>query len=448
MTTAIVPAVVNLEWYAEVPRSVRRHVLFGIGLVGLAFGGFGFWAATAPLAAAVISQGTFVATGQNKVIQHLEGGMIEEMPVREGDIVTTGQILVTLDDTAALATERQLLLRELRLRAILSRLNDEAMNARSFTEASASEVKTMDDEATRQIYDGQRANFVAWREKLDNDLELYEYNIDALTFRRDGVTGQVQSMQDQRDLLLFELQSRTRLLEQGLVTRSEVMELQRAVADADGDLARLNAEIQEIDAQISKYMGEKVQAQDAARQAALDESQSVEIELDSVREQIRHAQNVLERTEIRSPVDGQVVRVYYHTTGGVVESGKPIMEILPSGVPLLIETTISRNQIDDVHEGELVSVRLVALSQRTTPVLQGRLEYLSPDSIADDTSAGRKEVYLARITISPEELSRLPGFVPTPGMPAEVMVQTAQRTFFDYLSKPVSDSMSRAFREN
>src|SRR5690606_23690046 len=156
------------------------------------------------------------------------------------------------------------------------------------------------------------------------------------------------------------------------------------------------------------------------------------------------AQNVLERTEIRSPVDGQVVRVYYHTTGGVVESGKPIMEILPSGVPLLIETTISRNQIDDVHEGELVSVRLVALSQRTTPVLQGRLEYLSPDSIADDTSAGRKEVYLARITISPDELSRLPGFVPTPGMPAEVMVQTAQRTFFDYLSKPVSDSMSRA----
>ena len=446
MTAANVPAV-NLEWYAEVPRSVRRHVLFGIGLIGLAFGGFGFWAATAPLAAAVISQGTFVATGQNKVIQHLEGGIIEEMPVREGDIVTAGEVLVTLDDTAALATERQLLLRELRLEAILSRLNDEATNALSFTAPPASELQAM-DEATRQIYEGQRANFAAWREKLDNDLELYEHNIHALTFRRDGVNGQVQSMQDQRDLLLFELQSRTRLLEQGLVTRSEVMELQRAVADADGDIARLNAEIQEIDSQISKYLGEKVQAQDMARQAALDEAQSVEIELDSVREQIRHARNVLERTQIRSPVDGQVVRVYYHTTGGVVESGKPIMEILPSGVPLLIETTISRNQIDDVHEGEPVAVRLVALSQRTTPVLQGRLEYLSPDSIADDSTAGRKEVYLARVTISAEELSRLPGFVPTPGMPAEVMVQTAQRTFFDYLSKPVSDSMSRAFREN
>ena len=129
MTAANVPTV-NLEWYAEVPRSVRRHVLFGIGLIGLAFGGFGFWAATAPLAAAVISQGTFVATGQNKVIQHLEGGIIEEMPVREGDIVTAGEVLVTLDDTAALATERQLLLRELRLEAILSRLNDEAGSAR------------------------------------------------------------------------------------------------------------------------------------------------------------------------------------------------------------------------------------------------------------------------------------------------------------------------------
>ena len=115
---------VDLEWYRDVPRSIRRHAIFGVSLVAVAFGGFGLWAATAPLAAAVISQGTFVATGQNKIIQHLEGGIIEDLAVREGELVKAGQVLVTLDDTAALATERQLLLRELRLEAILSRLND------------------------------------------------------------------------------------------------------------------------------------------------------------------------------------------------------------------------------------------------------------------------------------------------------------------------------------
>jgi HlyD family secretion protein len=226
------------------------------------------------------------------------------------------------------------------------------------------------------------------------------------------------------------------------------MELQRAIADADGDAARLAAEVEEIDAQIAKFVGEMTQTQDDARQAALNEVQSAEIELDSVREQIRHARNVLERTLIRSPVDGKVVRIYYHTTGGVVESGKPIMEILPSGVPLLIETTISRNQIDDVRQGEPVAVRLIALSQRTTPVLNGTLDYLSPDSVVDGSSNSQLEVYLARVTLPIEEIGRVPGFVPTPGMPVEIMVQTAQRTFFDYLSKPISDSMSRAFRED
>lgn len=436
---------IDLEWYEGVPRSVRRHAMFGIALVVLCFGGFGLWAATAPLAAAVISQGTFVATGQNKIIQHLEGGIIEDLSVREGDLVKAGDVLVTLDDSAALATERQLLLREMRLEAILSRLGDEVANAAQFTEPDAAAEK-LDPEAV-EIYDSQRAHFVAWREKLDNDLTLYQHNIDALESRKAGVASQLDSVQRQRELLLLELESRTALLQKGLVTRSEVMTLQRAVADADGDVARLASESDEIDAQVAKFLGEQTQAQDDARQSALNEVQSAEIELDSVREQIRHARNVLDRTKVRSPVDGKVVRIYYHTTGGVVESGKPIMEILPSGVPLLIETTISRNQIDDVRQGESVAVRLTALSQRTTPVLTGRLDYLSPDSVLEGAN-GQPEVYLARVTIPPEEIARVPGFVPTPGMPAEVMVQTAQRTFFDYLSKPISDSMSRAFREN
>jgi HlyD family type I secretion membrane fusion protein len=142
-----------------------------------------------------------------------------------------------------------------------------------------------------------------------------------------------------------------------------------------------------------------------------------------------------------------VVRLYYHTPGGVIESGKPIMEILPSDVPLIIEAQVLRTEIDSVKVGQEATVRLTALNQRTTPVLNGEVYYVSADSLPDAANNGAREVYLARVSLPVRELSRVPGFAPTPGMPAEILIQTAERTFFDYLTKPIRDSMARAFME-
>jgi len=437
----------SLSWYRDVPRDIGRQVTFGLVIIGLAFGGFGVWASTAPLAAAVISSGSFVATGENKIVQHLEGGIIKDLDVREGEQVRAGQVLVTLDETAAFSNEQQLKLRLARLEAIKARLVAQASGAERYT-APATILDASFAANIAEIRESQRAHFEAWRDKLANELQLFERNIAALEFRRGGEVARLDSMTAQRDLLLSEMSSKAALLDKGLVTRSELFEIQRAVADADGDIARLEAEIQEIDTQILKYQGELVAAGDAAQQASLQEMQSVEIELDAVREQIRNARSVLARTEITSPVDGTVVRLYYHTTGGVVESGKPILEILPSGVPLIIEAPILRNQIDDVKQGQEATVRLVALNQRTTPVLTGEVYYVSADAIPDASSQQDREVYLARVSIPTEEIARIPGFSPTPGMPAEIMIQTRERTFFEYLIKPVVDSMSRAFREN
>ncbi len=140
-------------------------------------------------------------------------------------------------------------------------------------------------------------------------------------------------------------------------------------------------------------------------------------------------------------------RVYYHTSGGVIESGRPILEILPENEPLIVETQIPRADIDSVRTGQPATVRLVALNQRTTPVLNGLVDYVSADAITDGTSGQAKEVYIARVTLSPRELRRVANFTPTPGMPAEIMIQTEERTFAQYLARPVVDSMSRAFRE-
>ncbi|WEK02898.1 MAG: HlyD family type I secretion periplasmic adaptor subunit [Candidatus Devosia phytovorans] len=436
----------NLEWYSGVPRSIRNYVLFGLGLIFVTFAGFGSWAATAPLSAAVIAPGSFVATGENKIVQHFEGGIVKDLLVREGDHVTQGQPLLLLDPTAAHAGAQQLQLRLIRLEMVWTRLNAVA-NHLSEMVLPASVTGQLDNPEVAAIIESQRGNFEAASSKLENETALMQQNIAALDFRVAGRRSQIESMQRQLALLREDQTVMLDLRAKGVTTQSDVRTIERSVADAEGDIARLESEVQEAQAQAEKFRREIIQANDTIAQSALDEMQSVEAELDAVREQIQQANSVLARTTISAPVTGTVVRMFYHTTGGVIESGKPIFEILPAEVPLIVEVKIPRMQIDEVRQGEPATVRLTALNQRTTPVLDGEVIYVSADTIADAADMNH-EVYIARVGIAPEQLARVEGFHPTPGMPAEVFVKTRERTFLEYLVKPVTDSMSRAFHEN
>jgi HlyD family secretion protein len=436
----------QVEWYSEVPRSIRLHSFTGFAILLASFGGFGYWAATAPLASAVIAQGSFVATGNNKIIQHLEGGIIRELMVNEGDVVHEGDILLTLDPTAALATERALKMRRLRLEAVVARLKAEAEGAKDFRIPDVVEQEASDPDVNALI----QSQFVIFRSKqvkLDEQLNLIEKNITSLAFRNEGYDGQKKSFVTQLKLLTDEQDSKQKMAEIGVVRRSDLLAVQRAVADAMGELARIESEINESESQVAKYRQEAVIAINANKQAALDALETAESDLESVREQAREATGVLDRTVIRSPVSGTVVRAYYHTAGGVITTGKPIMEILPNNVPLIIEAQVLRTSIDQLHEGETATIRLSALNRRTTPVLYGDVFYVSADSVEDASGSTQRDVYIVRVKVPPEELKRIPGFKPVPGMPADVMIQSAERTFFEYLSKPIVDSMSRAFRE-
>ncbi|MCV3273585.1 HlyD family type I secretion periplasmic adaptor subunit [Roseobacter sinensis] len=436
----------NGDWHADVPRSVYKQVIFGFALMVLTFGGFSLWAFRAPLAAAVISQGSFVATGQNKIVQHLEGGIIRDIVIREGDRVSQGQLLIRLDQTAAAAKERELYLRQMRLEATEARLlaQHERLPLPVFPEALSS--KTNDFEIA-SIIDGQMLAFNMAESALDDDLSLLQRNYDALEVRRVGYAVQLDAHKRQLELLSDELEIKTDLLEDGLIRRSEMTALKRVLIEAEGQIGRLEAEVDEIEQIKFKYEEQINQTDARYRQEALDNLQIVQAELDGIREQVRAAMNVRERADVLAPVSGVVVRLYYHTSGGVIESGRPILEILPEDEPLIVETQIPRADIDSVSTGQNATVRLVALNQRTTPVLNGQVEYVSADAVTNKSTASAEEVYVARITLSPEELRRVANFTPTPGMPAEVMIQTEERTFAQYLAKPVTDSMSRAFRE-
>ena len=443
--TAIVK-VHDLEWYADVPRSISKQTKVGLLLIAVTFGGFGTWAFTAPLAAAIIAQGSFVASGQNKIVQHLEGGIIKDLLVSEGDHVLYDQPLVRMDETAAKATERQLFLRQVRLDAVAARLTAE-VNRSPEISYPKDVTDNMDDPEIKPIVDSQQLNFDAARSKLQSEIGLLKQNISAYRYRADGYQQQRDAVGRQLVLMKEEFAGKKTLSEKGLLRATELKSIQRAMADADGQIGRLGAEVAEIGAEIIKIEQQITQAEEAYKQAALEQLQNLEGDLDTVREQLRQAQSVLNRVTINAPVAGTIVRMYYHTSGGVIESGKPILEILPSDVPLVIETLVSRSDIDNVRVGQSAAIRLTALNRRTTPVLDGKVIYVSADALPDNTGPAPREIYVARISLAPSELARVHGFTPTPGMPAEVLVQTEERTFFRYLTKPIADSMSRAFME-
>lgn len=433
-------------WYQDVPRSIGKQTVFGLLLLLTTFGGFGAWAMLAPLAAAVIAQGSFVATGQNKIVQHLEGGIIADILVKEGDHVSEGQPLLTLDRTLALATTRELSLRRIRLEATQARLMAEQQHLDQLVFPPHLEAERGDAEA-EMILNGQMLAFQASSASVANDISVISRNLEALTIRMTGYGIQLDSTRSQLGLLAEELESKTQLVERGLSRRSEALTLRRAMFEADGQVGRLEAEIAELTEMRAKFEAQISKTRDDYSRNALTQLQTIESELESVREQLRRSENILGRTDVLAPVDGTVVRLYYHTTGGVVESGRPIAEILPADAPLIIEVLVPRANIDSVSVGQAATVRLTGMNQRTTPVLNGLVEYVSADAISDGSNGTRREVYLSRVTVSSEQLQRVQNFSPTPGMPAEIMIQTAERTFAQYLAKPVMDSMTRAFRE-
>jgi HlyD family secretion protein len=167
------------------------------------------------------------------------------------------------------------------------------------------------------------------------------------------------------------------------------------------------------------------------------------------RERILASRRILKRIRISSPVKGVVVKLRYHTPGGVVEAGKTVMEIVPIGERLLIKVRVRPQDIDNVKIGQQATIKLTALRQRITPMIAGEVVYVSVDPLPDEKGAqiSRNDVYVARVAPIASEVVQIRGFAPTPGMPAEVYIRTAERTFFEYLLPPLRDSMTRASRE-
>lgn len=448
MANEIVPY--HQQWYAQVPRSTKGATRAGYAVLVFGVGGFLLWASLAPIDGAVISPGNFVATSQNKTVQHLEGGIIKEILVKEGEPVEQGQPLMRLDDTAARTELARLLLRQTHLMATVARLDAE------MTEADKIEVpKELAGIATeagasgpQPVIESQRQLFEAHRNKLTSDIAIQERGAAALRQRIKGDKERVEAIAQQITLVNEELDGKAHLFKAGLLRKPEFFALQRARLTLVGERGRIQSEIEDGQERVAAAEKTIIRTRQLAVQQAAEDLQSASGELKDVSERIMMARGVLRRVEIRAPVKGIVVKLNYHTPAGVIRPGNDILALLPSGDELIIQVNVRPQDIAHVKVGQEALVRLTALNQRTTPMITGTVVFVSADALPNEKKLNSDNIYVARVGLDPARTAEIKDFLPTPGMPAEVYIKTGRRTFFEYLARPVLDTMSRAFRES
>ncbi|HET9904109.1 MAG TPA: HlyD family type I secretion periplasmic adaptor subunit [Xanthobacteraceae bacterium] len=443
------PSNEDSQWYAGIPRSARTYTIFGIVVLGATFMGFGVWGSTAPIAGAVVTSGVFVATGQNKIIQHLEGGVIREILVREGDIVEQGQTLMLLDEVTPRAELRRLELRRLRQVAMDARLQAEMREEPRVNFPPDVLAAAERDPNVARLVESERMTFEARRSNLATEIATINEGINALQERIQGSKVQLTGVHQQIKLLDEEIEAKSHLLQKGLVRKPELLVLQRAKANLQGEIGRLHGDIGDARERISRAREQIVGARKTAIKTAVEQLHEVRAELNDVQERMLAAKGVLDRVRITAPVKGVVVKLRYHTPGGVVEPGKPIMEILPLRAELILEGRVRPQDIDTVRRGHRAMVRLTALNQRITPMVAAEVIYVSADALPDEKKGvqATSDVYVVRVRLNEQEAAKVPNFTPTPGMPAEMYIKINERTFLQYLMRPIEDTMSRAFRE-
>jgi len=437
-------------WYDSLPRSTRLPTFAGALIMAVVLMGFGVWGNMAPIAGAVVASGVFVVTGQNKIVQHLEGGMIREIFVREGDTVEAGQVLLELDDTAARAELQRLFLRRIRLSAIDARLQAEMREEQEIVLPPEIVTWLGKSPEVKEIVESQQLTFTARRNNLNSDIKSIRESINALEERIRGSRVQLDAVHRQIVLLDEEIVTKDRLVQAGLVRKPELMVLQRQKANLEGEVGRIMGDIGDAKERIARAVEQINGVRKTAIKTAVEQMHEIRGELADVRERMLSSKGILDRIRVTAPVSGIVVKLRYHTRGGVVEAGKNIMELLPLKDELIIEARLRPQDIDSVKHGQTAMVRLTALNQRITPMVSGEVVYLSADTLADEKKSqqvGPTDIYLVRVRLNREESRNVPDFSPTPGMPAEVYIKTAERTFFQYIVRPIHDSMMRAFRE-
>jgi HlyD family type I secretion membrane fusion protein len=434
---------------AQINAGTWRRVGLGVGLLVLLFGAGGLWMATAPLNAAAIAPGMVSADSQNKTIQHLEGGIIKAIKVEEGTKVETGQVLVQLDDTKANASLQLVIGQLWAALALDARLVAERDGATSLTFAPEL-LARQDDPAIAKIIRTQVQIFEARRDSLAGEAAILRQRITEYREEVAGLQAQAVAIDRQIVLIAEEMKDITGLVEKGLAPKPRLLALQRNASQLEGQkgqaaaqIARSRQNIGELTLQIEQLSAERLNE-------VVDGLRDVDGQIADLQQNRLAAEDTMSRLAIRAPLPGTVVKLLFHTVGGVVAPGTPVLEFVPRDDKLIIEARLKPEDIGFVQVGMTAEVRIHAYNQRRLPLILGKVTYVSADRLIEAKSAdkaGEQAYYLARVEVDPESLKDLPSAKLYPGMAADVVIETGERTALDYLLTPLTTSLRKSFRE-
>ncbi len=428
----------------RVSSSLRGPFVFGLLVIAVFFGGFGTWGYLAPLASAVVAQGTLVVEGQRKTVQHLEGGIVERILVKEGDKVEAGQLLVQVESTAARSLVEVLRSQLAGLLVQEARLTAEREEREGFTLPPE-----LDDlRATPVVMSAMasESSYLAARTaSYRGQVELVNKRISQLEEQIQGFRALRQSQSEQSRLIKDELSGLRQLLEQGYVSRSRVLALERNAAQLDGQAAQYASDISRARQQITESQTQIAQLRRQREDDVSRDLRDVQQKISELRPRLQSALDVLDRTEIRSPIGGLVVGLSVFTQGGVIDRGRRLMDIVPADSVLVVEAAVRPEDVNEVKIGGRAEIRFTTANQRNLPVVEGEIRGVSADRLVEERSG--RPYYTATVTVDPASLSRLGTLVPQPGMPVDVMFPTGNRSALDYMLSPLLQRFDKAMLE-
>ena len=423
---------------------VDSVLLSGAAIIGLFFVAFGGWAAWAPLQSAAIAPGIVAVESNRKTIKHLEGGIIADLKVRDGDLVKAGQTLIRLDDTQARVTLGRLRGRIVAARALEARLIAERDDAADLI-FPASLTANGANTANAETLAGQVKIFVTRKESLAGQQSILRQQTAQLNEEIGGLNGLIRAENTQIKLIGAEISDVQLLVRKGLAKRSRLLVWQRQQAEIEGARSRNIAAVARAKQQIAETRPRVSELKTQRLKQMVEELRATQTELFDLEERVRSAEDVLVRTKIITPLDGTIVGPQILTPGGVIGPGEALMDLVPSGAGMIIESQVDPNDIDVVHAGLPAQVRLTAFNQRNLAPIEGKVLTLSADRLTDKRSG--VPYFLARVILV-EDLAKDLAVALYPGMQAEVMIVTGERTVLDYVFRPLSQSLGRAFRED
>jgi HlyD family secretion protein len=425
-------------------RSMRQHIVAAIVVASILIVGVGGWGATAVISGAVVASGSLVVESNVKKVQHLTGGIVGELRVRDGDRVRAGDIVVRLDETVtranlAIVTKGlgELMARKARLES--ERDGRDAINFPAQLVADASDpdrAAAMDSE--RKLFNLRKTARSGQKAQLQERIAQLQEEISGLAAQQNAKTKEI-------GLIERELAGVRQLWKQNLVQLNRLTALEREATRLEGERGQLIAAAAQAKGKTAETALQILQIdQDIASDVA-KELREVDGKIGEFIERKVAAEDQLKRIDIRAPQDGTVFQLAVHTVGGVITAGDPIMLIVPEADNLSVEVKVNPQDIDQVQPNQKAILRFTAFNMRTTPEIEGTVTRISADTSTDQRTG--QSYYTIRIAMAADQVERLGDVKLLPGMPVEAFVQTGDRTMFSYLIKPLHDQFVRAFRE-